>query len=71
MSSDEKAKTREKETITRIKFRDDISPDKKVKMRTPEKLIKSNKSAKLQKMTSRLGISPDEMAKMKRKQRTR
>jgi hypothetical protein len=31
--------TREKETIARKRLRDGISPDEKVKMRTPEKLI--------------------------------
>jgi hypothetical protein len=41
MSSDEKAKTREKETIARKRLRDGISPDENVKMRTPEKLIES------------------------------
>jgi hypothetical protein len=60
MSSDEKAKTRGKETIVRKRLRDGISPDEKVKMRTPEKLMESKERAKLQKMISRLGISPDE-----------
>jgi hypothetical protein len=32
MSSDEKAKTREKETIARKRLRDGTSPDEKVKM---------------------------------------
>ncbi len=59
MSSDEKAKTREKETIARMRLR--------VKMRTPEKLIESKERAKLQKMTSRLGISPDEKTKIREK----
>ncbi len=36
-------------------------------MRTPEKLIESKERAKHQKMTSRLGISPDEKAKMREK----
>ncbi len=67
MSSDEKAKTREKETIARKILRDGISPAEKDKMRTPEKLIESKERAKLQKMTSRLGISPDEKAKMRDK----
>ncbi len=53
---------REKETIARKRLRDSISPDEKVKMRTPEELIESEERAKLQKMTSRLGISPDEKA---------
>jgi hypothetical protein len=43
MSSDEKAKTREKETITRKILRDGISPNEKVKMGTPEKLIESKR----------------------------
>jgi hypothetical protein len=46
---------------------DGISPDEKVKMRTPEKLIESKERAKLQKMTFRLGMSPDENAKMREK----
>ncbi len=57
--SDEKAKTREKETIARKRLRDSISPYEKVKTKTPEKLLESKQGAKLQKMTSRLGISPD------------
>ncbi len=36
-------------------------------MRTPEKLIESKERARLQKMTSRLGNSPDEKAKMREK----
>ncbi len=48
-------------------MRDGISLDEKVKMRTPEKLIESKERAKLQKMTSRLGISPDEKTKMREK----
>ncbi len=48
-------------------MRDSISPDEKVKMKTPEKLIESKEMAKLQKMTSRLGISPDEKSKMRDK----
>jgi hypothetical protein len=48
-------------------LRDSISPDEKVKMKTPEKLIESKEMAKLQKMTSRLGISPDEKSKMRDK----
>jgi hypothetical protein len=59
MSFDEKAKTREKETIARKRLRDAISPDVKVKMRTPEKLIESKERAKQLKMTSRLSISPN------------
>jgi hypothetical protein len=46
---------------------DGISPDEKVKMRTPEKLIESKEMARLQKMTSRLGISPDDKAKIREK----
>ncbi len=46
MSSDEKVKTREKETIARRRLRDGISPDEKVIMRTPEKLIESKEMAK-------------------------
>jgi hypothetical protein len=38
-----KAKTREKETIARKRLRDSMSPDEKVKMRTPEKLIESKR----------------------------
>ncbi len=41
MCLDEKAEIREKETIARKRLRDDISPDEKVKMRTPEKLLES------------------------------
>jgi hypothetical protein len=48
MSPDEKAKTREKETVVRKRLRDGISPDKKVKMRTPDKLIESKERARLQ-----------------------
>jgi hypothetical protein len=59
--------TRENETIARKRLKDGIIPDEKVEMRTPEKLIESNDMAKLQKMTSRLGISPDENAKMREK----
>ncbi len=36
-------------------------------MRTPEKLSESKERAKLQKMTSRLDISPDEKAMMREK----
>jgi hypothetical protein len=68
MSSDERAKTGEKETIARKRLRDGISPsDEKVKTRTPEMLIESKERARLRKMTSRLGISPDEKAKMREK----
>jgi hypothetical protein len=38
---------------------DGISPDEKVKISTPEKLIESKKKAKLHKMTSRFGVSPN------------
>jgi hypothetical protein len=67
MSSDEKAKTREKETIAMKRLMDGISPDEKATMRTPEKLIKSKERTKLQKMTSRLGISHDKKAMMREK----
>ncbi len=67
MAFDEMAKTREKETIARKRLRDGILPDKKIEMKTPEMLIESKERAKLQKMTCRLVILPDEKAKMREK----